>query len=240
VRTVAGVLEAVLSRLFSEPVKVTGAGRTDAGVHATGQVVSVATSAAFPFERLGLALNSALPSDLTVRECAIVENGFSARFAARERTYVYAILNRREPSALLRRRAYHVWRRLDLERMREAAQRLIGEHDFRSFCGMLPEGGVTVRTVHRLTLAPYDDLLRIEITADGFLHRMVRTIVGTLVDCGSGRLGPGDVDAALHARDRSAAGHTAPPQGLYLAGVRYEDGYDSRAEPPLFRLGLRR
>jgi tRNA pseudouridine38-40 synthase len=235
VRTVAGSLEAALSELFCETVKVTGAGRTDTGVHATGQVVSLSTAAAFPFERLTLALNGRLPADVSVRDCAIVDADFSARFSARERTYVYAILNCRERSALLTKRAYHVWHDLDLGRMREAAQFLVGEHDFRSFCGMLPDSGVTVRTVKRLVLSDYENAIRIEITADGFLHHMVRTIVGTLVECGRGRRDPASLAGVLNARDRSAAGHNAPPHGLYLAGVRYEDGYDSFDEPPWFR-----
>lgn len=197
--------------------------------------MSFSTAAAFPFDRLALALNSSLPADISVRDCTVADDGFSARFSARQRTYVYAIFNRREPSALLASRAYHVWRNLDLERMREAAQFLIGEHDFRSFCGMLPENGVTVRTVKQLVLLDYENAIRIEIAADGFLHHMVRTIVGTLVECGQGRRDPASVSNVISARDRSAAGHNAPPQGLYLAGVRYEDGYDSYAEPPLFR-----
>ncbi|HEY1977441.1 MAG TPA: tRNA pseudouridine(38-40) synthase TruA [Candidatus Baltobacteraceae bacterium] len=235
VRTVAGVLEAALSDFFCEPVKLVCAGRTDTGVHATGQVVSLSTAAAFPFERLTLALNSALPPDVCVRDSAVVDAGFSARFSARERTYVYAILNRSTRSALLAKRAYHVWRELDLKRMRDAAQHLIGEHDFRSFCGVVPESGVTVRTVKRLVLSAYENTIRIEIAADGFLHHMVRTIVGTLVECGQGRRDSAGLARILGARNRAAAGHNAPPHGLYLAGVRYEDGYDSFGEPPLFR-----
>lgn len=232
VRTVAGILEAALSEFFCEPVKAACAGRTDTGVHATGQVVSLSTAATFPFERLALALNSALPSDVSVRDSAVVDASFSARFSARERTYVYAILNRSAPSALLARRAYHVWRDLDLDRMREAALSLIGEHDFRSFCGVLPEGGVTVRTLRKIALERAGDLIRVEISADGFLHHMVRTIVGTLIECGWGRRDPGSISAVVDARDRAAAGHNAPPHGLYLAGVRYDD-YDSFKEPPL-------
>ncbi|MBV8433471.1 MAG: tRNA pseudouridine(38-40) synthase TruA [Candidatus Eremiobacteraeota bacterium] len=231
-RTVAGELEAALSRLFDEPVNVVGAGRTDTGVHATGQVVSCATAAAFPFERLTLALNSTLPRDVTIREAAVVDAAFSARFSARERTYIYAILNRRTPSALLRRRAYHVWKPLDVGAMRLAAESLVGERDFRSFCGVLPESGVTVRTVRRLAMDRTGDTIRLEIAADGFLHHMVRTIVGTLVECGWGKRTPADVAAIVAARDRAAAGHNAPPHGLYLAGVRYDD-YDSFAEPPI-------
>lgn len=218
-----------------EPVKIAGAGRTDSGVHACGQVVSFTTRRPFPFERLCIALNSELPKDIGVREVAIVPPPFSARFSALQRTYVYAIFNRREPSPLLARHAYHVWRPLDLEPMRAGARHLVGERDFRSFCGLLPEGGITIRTLRRIELERRGDLLRVEVAADGFLHRMVRTIVGTLVDCGAGLRDPNEIPAMLAARDRRTAGHTAAPHGLYLAGVTYEGGYDSYAEPPVFR-----
>lgn len=232
-RTVAGELERVLSGLLRHPVKVTAAGRTDAGVHASGQVVSFKTQAAFPFDRLAIALNSTLPQDVSVREVAIVNDAFSARFSAVERAYVYAIYNAREPSPLLARYAYHAWMPIDLDRFLEGARYLIGEHDFRSFCGMLPERGPTIRTLKRLDAQRRGDLIRVEIRADGFLHRMVRTIVGTLTECGNGRRDPAEIPRILQARDRAAAGLTAPAQGLYLAGVRYKDGYDSFTEPPV-------
>ena len=233
-RTVGGDLAATLSRLFEEPVKLSAAGRTDTGVHASGQVVSFTTARSFPFDHLAIALNSALPADISIREAGVADADFSARFSARQRRYVFAILRRREASALLARYAYHVWRELDIERMREAARHLLGEHDFASFCGVAPESGNTVRTVAHLEIEERGDLLRIDVAADGFLHRMVRTIAGTLVECGIGRREPASLAAVLAARTRTAAGHTAPPQGLYLAGVRYPDGYDSFAEPPLF------
>ncbi len=232
----AGELESALGKLLEEPVKVTGAGRTDSGVHASGQVISFITSRSFPFERLAIALNATLPADISVREVALVQGGFSARFSARERSYVYAILNARDRSALLAHRAYHVYRRaLDLDAMGDAAAPLIGEHDFRSFCGVLPENGVTVRNVRSLNITTQGNLVRVAISADGFVHRMVRTIVGTLVECGLGRRNPATIPAILAARDRREAGLTAPAHGLYLAGVRY-DNYDSYKEPPVFSL----
>lgn len=233
-RSVAGELERVLSSLLQETVKITGAGRTDTGVHASGQVISFTTSRSFPFDRLAIACNSTLPDDVSVRDVKIVDSKFSARFSARSRTYVYAILHRKDRSALLAHRAYHVYGKLDLERMREGAAHLIGEHDFRSFCGMLPEGGVTIRNVQWLDITESGDYVRVQISADGFLHRMVRTIVGTLVECGLGRRDPTTIPAVLAAKARTAAGLTAPAHGLYLAGVRYVDGYDSYAEPPVF------
>ena len=197
-------------------------------------MISCITSRSFPFERLAVALNATLPHDISARDASVVDPGFSARFSARERTYVYAILNAGDRSALLAHRAYHVYRHgLDLDAMGDAAAQLIGKHDFRSFCGVLPENGVTVREVRSLTLARHGDLVRIGISADGFVHRMVRTIVGTLVECGLGRRDPASIRAVLAARDRRAAGLTAPAHGLYLAGVRYDD-YDSFKEPPVF------
>jgi tRNA pseudouridine38-40 synthase len=234
VRTVAGVLEAALLRLFGGPVKVVGAGRTDAGVHATGQVVSFSSAARFPFERLAVALGSLLPADISVRDCAIVSDGFSARFSARQRTYVYAILNRSRPSALLRRRAYHVWAPLQIEAMTSAAMRFVGRHDFRAFCISPPSGGATVRTVRRLSVDRRRDAIRIEIAADGFLHRMVRAIVGTLIDCGRERCDSARIDALLEGATAAQVQRFAPPHGLYLAGVSYDDGYDSFVEPPVF------
>jgi tRNA pseudouridine38-40 synthase len=241
VRTIAGVLENALSVLFGEPVKVAGAGRTDAGVHATGQVVSLVTAQAFPWERFLVAINTLLPADLRVRETAFASPGFSARFSALERTYVYALFDRFAPSALLARYAYHVRRTLDVDAMRAGAAHLLGEHDFRSFCVTPPEGpagpGPTVRDVRRLLVERRGDLIRVEIAASGFLHRMVRTIVGTLAECGDGRRVPGELPGVIAARARESAGHSAPAHGLYFAGVRYEDGYDSYAEPPLFAGG---
>jgi len=231
-RTVAGELERVLSELLNESIKISTAGRTDAGVHATGQVISFRSAAPFPFGQLPIAANSGLPPDVKIREAAETDERFSARFSAIERTYVYAVFNRKHPSALLARYAYHVWTPIDVPSFESAAAPLAGEHDFRSFCGALPESGPTVRNLRRVTLARCGDIARIEIAADGFLHRMARMLVGTLIECATGRRDPASMAAVLAAGDRAAAGHTAPPCGLYLAGVRYADGYDSFAEPP--------
>lgn len=198
-------------------------------MHATGQVVSFTLPREFPVDRLPVALNNVLPGDVSVRDVAPVDDAFSARRSALERTYVYLVLNRPQPSALLARYAWHVRRALDLEAMRTAATHLLGEHDFRSFCA-LPETGSTTRTLSSIGLDRRGELVRLEFRADSFLHHMVRTITGTLAECGSGRRDPSSVPQVLAARDRSAAGVTAPPHGLYLAGVTYDD-YDSYTEP---------
>lgn len=234
-RTVAGTLESALGRLLNEPVKVTGAGRTDSGVHATGQVVSFTTSRPFPLERLTVALNALLPGDCCAREAAEVEDGFSARFSARERRYVYAIFDGCSRSALLAPFTWQVGRRLDLDAMRAGGLPLLGTHDFRAFS--VPAAEPAVRTIERLEVERLGDLIRVEVAAGGFLRHMVRVIVGTLVECAQGRRDAGGIASVLASAERSAAGITAPPQGLYLAGVRYAGGYDSFAEPPLFGVG---
>ncbi|MEO6913642.1 MAG: tRNA pseudouridine(38-40) synthase TruA [Candidatus Baltobacteraceae bacterium] len=231
-RTVAGELQRALSVLLNEPVAITAAGRTDAGVHATGQVISFRTQRDFPFDRMALALNAELPESISVRDVEVLSEKFSARFSALERAYVYLILNRRHRSALLARHAYHVYYHLELEPMQRAASYLLGEHDFRSFCGTLPESGPTRRCVKSLDVRRQDELIVITIRADSYLHRMVRNIVGTLVECGRGRRDPDSVPAIVEARDRPAAGHSAPAQGLYLAGVLYSD-FNSFKWPPV-------
>jgi tRNA pseudouridine38-40 synthase len=222
-RTVAGALEVALGRLFHQPVKITAAGRTDAGVHATGQVVSFSTDREFPIERLALAVNGNTAPDLAVHGAAIVAPRFSARYHARERTYEYLILNRGYPSAVWRARAWHVPRAVDDARFRAAAEPLLGEHDFVTFCGEGPERGGTVRDLRAIVLTRRDELLRVTVRGNAFLHRMVRVMVGTLVECATGYREVDFARRALEARDRTAAGATAPAHGLYLAGVTYDD-----------------
>jgi tRNA pseudouridine38-40 synthase len=213
----------VLARLFAEEVKISAAGRTDAGVHAAGQVVSFTSARDFPVERLISALNGNLPADLRAVEAAVVRDDFSARFDALARIYEYRILNRPAPSALLRHVAHHVYHPLDLARMRAAAADLIGQHDFVAFCGVLPEKGGTVRTVHAVEIRTSGDDVRVRIEGQGFLHRMVRISVGTLVEIATGRRAVDDIPLIIASRDRRNAGYTAPANGLTLVGVRYAD-----------------
>ena len=224
-RTIAGELEDALSRLFHAPVKIVAAGRTDAGVHATGQVVSFRAERTFPIERLALAINGSTPADLVVLDAAIVHDDFSARYDARRRSYEYIVQNG-PPSALWRRRAWHVPRPIDEERFRAAAAPLVGEHDFVSYCGDPPPFGGTVRAIEAIDVTRRGSLLRVGVRGNGFLHHMVRIVVGTLVECATGYREVPFAGEALEARLRGVAGATAPAHGLYLAGVRY-DGFDS-------------
>lgn len=226
VRTVCGEVETALSGLFNEPVKITAAGRTDAGVHACGQVVSFFSERRFPIQRLALALNANLPNDVSARDASIAPDGFSARHDARTRTYEYLVLNRPMPSAPLARIAHHVYKPIDGERFLRAAGDFVGEYDYVAFCGVLPERGGTVRTVRSIELERHGELARIRIVGDGFLHRMVRITVGTLIEIATHRRALDDIPRIIASRDRKQAGYTAPAAGLSLAGVRYDD-FDS-------------
>jgi len=221
VRTVAGELERVLGALFAEPVKISAAGRTDAGVHASGQVISFHSARDFPEGRLALALNGNLPRDVSVRHAAIVPDGFSARFDADARAYEYRIINRPMPSALDRRFAHHVHQPFDADLARHASAALLGEHDFVAFCSILPERGGTIRRIDAVGIERNRDRVVVRIDGSGFLHRMVRITVGTLVEIATGRRDPNDIPAIIASKDRKRAGYTAPACGLTLVGVRY-------------------
>ncbi len=216
-----GAVEATLSELYAEPIKITAAGRTDAGVHATGQVVSFCAERLFPIDRLALALNARLPPDVSARDAAVVAQGFSARHDALRRSYEYLVVNRSTPSAALGRFAHHVWKPIDPARFARAAADLIGEYDFIAFCGVLPARGPTVRSLFSVSLERSGELARIRIVGDGFLHRMVRITVGTLIEIATGRRAVDDIPRIIASRDRKQAGYTAPACGLFLTGVSY-------------------
>jgi tRNA pseudouridine38-40 synthase len=237
VRTVMGELTAAISTVLRLPVELTGAGRTDRGVHAWGQVVSGDLPDDTDLDALARRLNKLCAPDIAVRSATWAAPDFDARFSALWRHYRYDVWSSPAPNPLLARRSWWVGRPLALWAMRAGADALIGEHDFSSFCrrrrrtaeadDAQPEPSLVRRVIsatwHPLP-TPGDDsgtLLRFEIRANAFCHQMVRSIVGTLVDVGTGKLSPGGVKAILDARDRSAAGQVAPPTGLTLWEVGY-------------------
>jgi tRNA pseudouridine38-40 synthase len=221
-RTVQGVLEEALLQVTQCRTAVTLAGRTDTGVHALGQVASCRLVTRLAPADLQRALNAVLPDDVAVLRCAAVAEGFNARFGARSREYFYEIINRPQRSPLGRRRALYVWQRLDVAAMDQGCRELLGKHDFASFSGA-GRRERTVRTVSRATCLRVGERVRVELAADAFLPHMVRNIVGTLIWLGTGKLDlPGFV-GVFRAAERRLAGPTAPPQGLYLARVNYED-----------------
>lgn len=220
--TVQGELERALARLFREEAfKIVGAGRTDAGVHATGQVVSFQIPETFPADKLRPAVNGFLPISIRLRKTEVVPDDFHARYSAKSRTYIYNVLNRVEPTALLTRYTWHQRTPLDLDAMRAASVVLIGTKDFASFGMPDRVGGNTVRRVLNLEITRRKDVVCYRIRATAFLRGMARAIVGTLVEVGSGKRGPEEVAEILSACDRQAAGVSAPPRGLYLTRVEY-------------------
>lgn len=219
--TVQEVLETALQRVTQEEIKVVAAGRTDTGVHALGQVVHFYTQTRLDLSTLQRALNAVLPEDIAVREIALADDDFHARYSACGREYHYTILNTPVRSPLARRTTAHVAQPLDVAAMQAAARLLVGEHDFASFGGKMWEGGTTRRTIYRLEVKREGDLVKIEIVANAYLSRMVRAIVGCLLAVGLGELTPADVERILVARDRRLVKRLAPPQGLCLARVYY-------------------
>jgi tRNA pseudouridine38-40 synthase len=228
-RTVAGVLVEAIEQALRVPIeRFTGAGRTDRGVHAWGQVVSfgVASDAVARVDpdRLRHSLNRRLAPELVVREAALAGGGFDARRSACWRHYRYTIVNRPEPDPFLARHAWWVAEPLDLSLLRLGADPFVGEHDFAAFCRKGPSGTTTVRRVIRSHwTAGADGVLDYDIRATAFCWQMVRSIVGMLVEVGAGRRRPGDVMAVIRARDRANATRLAPPGGLCLREVGYDE-----------------
>ncbi|MGO9872350.1 MAG: tRNA pseudouridine(38-40) synthase TruA [Acidimicrobiia bacterium] len=222
VRTVGGVLEQALGKVLGREVELTCAGRTDAGVHAWGQVVSFTSEPQLDEWRLRSAVNSMLGPEVVVRSCESVGSGFNARHGARWRRYRYTILNRPVPDPFRDRFVWWLADPLDLGALRLAADVFVGEHNFSTFCRKGPEGSpLTRRVLDSRWIDEGDGVLRYEIRANAFCWQMVRSIVGTLAEVGSGKRRPGEMMAALRAADRNAAGQLAPPRGLCLWEVGY-------------------
>jgi tRNA pseudouridine38-40 synthase len=221
VPTIQGVLERALDKILGEHIRVDSAGRTDAKVHALGQVASFRCLSQIPAGALQRALNSTLPKDVAVREVQETPADFHARFSARGKVYTYRILNRPVRSPLRLRYVWYVPQALDVEAMRLAGAALQGTHDFSAFQGSGSEVHTTERTLTEVSLSHDGDEVVLQCAADGFLRHMVRNIVGTLVEVGHGARSPADVERILKGRDRRLAGVTAPPQGLYLLEVLY-------------------
>jgi tRNA pseudouridine38-40 synthase len=234
-RTVQGELERAWREITGETVRANVAGRTDAGVHAAGQVVSVESATSIEPEALVLALNAKLPEDVAIRAVEPAPDGFHATHYAKRKRYRYAIYNDPRRPVFWRRYAWHVPTPLEVEAMRRAGQALVGTHDFVSFQSTGSERETTIRTIFAVDVArsrktpasavgPLNEsnsLVTIDVEGDGFLYNMVRAIAGTLVEVGRGKRDAGWVAEALAARDRCAAGQTAPPHGLMLLHVDY-------------------
>ena len=225
--TIEQKLNEALSDLLGEDIKVTGASRTDAGVHSLGNVCMFDTDTRMPAEKISYALNQRLPEDIVVQDSCEVDESFHPRFSKSRKTYEYRILNRKFRMPTRRLDTYFYYYPLDVARMQEAASYLIGEHDFKSFCAVNAQSKTSVRTIFDCTVTKMDDIITIRVTGNGFLYNMVRIIAGTLIKVGAGELAPADMQQILEACDRSAAGPTAPAHGLTMIGLEYEALIDS-------------
>ena len=216
-------MENALFQITKEKIKTIGAGRTDAGVHAYGQVANFKTLTRLDSRAWLMALNSHLPRQIVVKEVKKVGNKFHARYDASSKVYRYQILNRSYRSSIGGQYQWVIFPKLKLDRMKKAAQFLVGKKDFSAFRsgGTKNEPRSSICKINRLTLSKMDDHIIVLITADRFLQQMVRTIVGTLVAVGRGNLRPSQIKEILLSKDRAQAGQTAPPQGLFLVSVKY-------------------
>jgi tRNA pseudouridine38-40 synthase len=223
--TVQGHLESALSKVADEPITVFCAGRTDAGVHATGQVIHFDTTKDRNMRAWVLGVNTHLPPTIAVRWAEQVDDQFHARFSALSRRYCYFIYNNTARSAIWARRAAWHYEKLNETAMQQAGQYLIGEHDFSSFRSSQCESKTPIRHITSLTVKRYHDLMIIEVEANAFLHHMVRNIVGVLMEIGEGRRESDWMQEVLMAKDRKKAAETASPAGLYLVKVNYPEQY---------------
>lgn len=220
-RTVQAEIGNVLYQLTRQDITIHGAGRTDAKVHAKGQAASFILDNRIPTSRIPLAMNSLLPEDISIKGAYEVPLDFHARYSAIGKRYGYQIYRGSSPSALLRNYSYHVFKSLDLGRMKEGSKLLLGTHDFRGFMTSGSSVKNTVRTLHSISIEEMGESLWITFEGNGFLYNMVRIMVGTLIELSTGRFDQKRLLLALNEKDRTFAGPTAPPQGLFLEKVYY-------------------
>ncbi len=216
--TVQGVLENAVKEIFKEDITVTGCSRTDAGVHAKKYACSFLTNCKIPCDKVAIALNTKLPYDIRAISCKEVDNEFHARFNTVSKTYNY-IINNNEYDVFKRNYSWYVDKKLDVNKMKKASKHFIGMHDFRAF--MTGDKDNTERKIFSLDIKEKNGFINIFITADGYLYNMVRIITGTLKEVGEGKINPSDIKTIIESKDRTKAGPTAPPYGLYLYDVKY-------------------
>jgi tRNA pseudouridine38-40 synthase len=222
--SVQGAIEAAVKAFCGQEIRIAAAGRTDTGVHATGQVVHVDLERDWPAQTVANALNAHLTREaVSILDCQIAEGDWHARFSANERRYLYRILNRRGPPALDKGKVWHVKKPLDAQAMHAAAQALVGLHDFTTFRDMHCQAKSPLKTLDVARVSRVGEEVHLSFEARSFLHRQVRSMTGTLVEVGIGRWSAEDVREALEAKDRTRCGPVAPADGLYLVGVGYGD-----------------
>ncbi len=224
-KTVQGTLEGALKKIFKENIKLTGAGRTDAGVHAIAQVANFKVrNIKIPINKIPYVLNNLLPEEIRIIDCASVNDNFHARRSAKSKTYLYVISNAPVQSPFSARYSWHIPYKINLKRMRRAAKMLEGKHDFKSFMSAGSAVKSTIKNMEEIKIQKKDSQIMIFFRADGFLKQMVRNITGTLVEIGTGKREPEEIRNILDGKDRKKAGQCAPAKGLFLLEVKYAGG----------------
>ncbi len=221
--SVQETIDKALSEWLLEEIHTIGASRTDAGVHARGNVAVFDTNSQIPADKFAFGLNARLPDDICIQESFEVPMEFHPRFTETVKTYEYKILNRKFPDPTRRNDSLFYYGRLDVDAMNEAASYLVGPHDFKSFCAVNHDAKTTVRTIYSAIVDKEDDMITFQITGNGFLYNMVRIIAGTLIEVGKGRIHPESIKKIMEARDRQKAGPTAPAHGLTLVEIEYPE-----------------
>ena len=221
--SIQGTIDKALSEWLGEDIHTIGASRTDAGVHALGNVAVFDTESRIPGDKFAYGLNSRLPEDICIQQSFEVPMEFHPRYTETVKTYEYKILNRRFPDPTRRNDSFFYYGKLDVDAMNMAASEFVGPHDFKSFCSANQEKKSTVRTIYSAMVDKEDDMITFTITGNGFLYNMVRIIAGTLIEVGKGTIKPEDIKEILEKKDRSAAGPTAPAHGLTLVEIEYPE-----------------
>ena len=219
--TIEQILNEKLSELLKEDIQVIGASRTDAGVHAVGNVAVFDTNTSIPGEKISYALNHLLPEDIVIQESFEVEPDFHPRKCDSIKTYQYRILNRNFNLPVKGRNAYHFYRKLDLDKMREAAAYFVGKHDFKNFCSSHTQAKSTIRIIYSFDIEEEDEEIVLTVSGNGFLYNMVRMLTGTLLDVGTERMSPDKIPELLAAKERVHSPNTAPARGLTLLDIEY-------------------
>ncbi len=219
---IQGTIEEAIKEIVKEEVELNASGRTDAGVHAIGQVANFKTNnVSIPIEKMALAINSRLKKSIVIKKAEEVDENFHARYACKKKTYRYIIDNSENGTAIYRNLKYNFNQKLDIEAMKQAIKYFIGEHDFKAFRASGTSSKNSVRTIYNAEISVQNQDIIIELMGNGFLYNMVRIISGTLLDVGLGKIAPETIPEIIKSADRSKAGKTLPPQGLYLVSVEY-------------------
>ena len=219
---IQGEIERAIEEITGEEIDLIGSGRTDAGVHSLGQVANFKTNSNIPIEKIPIALNTKLKRSIRIIKAEEVDERFHSRYNCKKKTYRYIINNSDNGTAIYRNLEYNFSEKLDEKKMNEAAQKFLGEHDFKGFKASGTSSKSSVRTIYKAKVLREGDKVIIELTGNGFLYNMVRIIAGTLLEVGLGKIKPEEIEDIINSGDRKKAGKTLPPNGLYLVKVEYD------------------